>query len=108
MERHQFFLQSLAGIENYHLKGEMIPGYRDAFVDLMTGDEEVRIQWIWGDLDTVVPFERYIGEVWDWETHRENFRLQVMSDYGHEIFHEGGSMEVAKIIVSHLTSQSVG
>ena len=107
MERHQFFLQSLAGIENYHLKGEMIPGYRDAFVDLMTGDEEVRIQWIWGDLDTVVPFERYIGEVWDWETHRENFRLQVMNDYGHEIFHEGGSMEVAEIIVSHLTSQSV-
>ena len=76
----------------------------------MLGDGEgegVRIQWIWGDLDTVVPCEGYIGEVWDWETDRENFRLQVMNCYGHEIFHERGSVEVAKIIVPHLTSQSV-
>lgn len=84
----------------------MIPGYRDVFVDLM-GDEKVRIQWISGDLDTVVPFWRYISKVWYWETHWGNFRVQVMNNYGHHIFHEGESTEVAKIIGSHITNQSV-
>ncbi len=82
-KKHPFVTEAILSINIGTLRGDLLPGHQETFVDVVKNTES-KVLWVWGNLDKTVPFEENIDQVKEWEKEFSNFNLSVEDRLGHE------------------------
>lgn len=98
--KHPFLAPAIFSINCNTLRNDLLPGLQNMFVETLQKSES-EILWLWGKLDTTVPYKENIAEVTKWEKDYGNFELKGLDRIGHESPYEDSKL-LASLTVSFL------
>lgn len=83
------FLMSVLNLSSYTLNHKMMKSHFESFGNLLRNDDNLEVLYLWGTLDSSVPFEKFHRHIHDLE-HEYNKRLTFcpLQHLGHKLFQE--------------------
>ncbi|GFH56543.1 hypothetical protein CTEN210_13019 [Chaetoceros tenuissimus] len=83
------FLMSILNISSYALNHKLMKSHFESFGNLLRNDDQLEVLYLWGTLDSSVPFEKFHQNIHDLD-HEYSKRLTFcpLQHLGHKLFQE--------------------
>jgi alpha-beta hydrolase superfamily lysophospholipase len=83
------FLMSVLNISSYALNHKLMKSHFESFGNLLKNDEKLEVLYLWGTLDSSVPFEKFHQHIHDLEhEHSKRLIFCPLQHLGHKLFQE--------------------
>jgi len=100
LAKQPFYLPSIFSINSYALRGDMLHSHRESFLSVLKrqNGQRAEILYLWGSLDTLVPFDKCHQEIQVLEHQYDNLTFSPLGYLGHKMFQEDSTALAGRVI----------